>query len=568
MSNTSNRGGKGRPSRREFLKLATVAGATASLGGILPAHPAGAAAKKELPANRKIREIELIITTADYDPIRYEFGLLAAANWRKLGFSVKTTPMEWSRLAQACNVEHSCDAHTLNWAGRSERVDPDFFTYMVLHSSQVNRGQQNHNGYQNKEYDVIAEQQRAAMDPEERRKLVWKAQELYARDHPHTPIITRNQLMPYNARDWDGVLPVLGEGLNDLYNFVSMKPKGSNKTLKWGYPSDVSTLNPLASVNTHDFQTLRLIYDRLMQVNPKGVAEKWAAEDIKRVDSVTFDITIRPNMKWSDGKPVTAEDVKFSFEYPAKTKSGYFMGLLTPIKQVTVTGERRVRFVLKTPLATFFSNILGQVFILPKHVWQDIPEKLGLSRMQDFPNQKPVGSGLFKVEYWRRNEEMKLTANPNHWIKLAYDSIIKIPYANVQGMVAGIQNGEADFGGWWIEPLQVRELEKTAPHVKTANVRSHGYYHINYNMRHKPLDDIAVRRALGHAIDKKLILDRLLEGYGEITESFIGPANEFWHNPNLPKMEFSLEKARKILADAGYEWDEKGAIYYPAGKTN
>ncbi len=568
MNRLRSHGKKSQPSRRQFLKFATAVSATASFGGILAGRQSRAASKQDLPASRKVREIELIITTADYDPIRYEFGLLAAGNWRKLGFTVKTTPMEWTRLSQACNIEHTCDAHTLNWAGRSERIDPDFFTYMVLHSSQIGRGQNNHNGYQSKEFDAVADQQRLAMSQEERRKLVWKAQEIYAKDHPHTPIVTRNQLMPYNARDWDGVLPVLGEGLNDVYNFVSMKPKTGNKTLKWGYPSDVSTLNPLATVNTHDFQTNRLLYDRLMQINPKGVAEKWAAEDIKQIDTVTFDITIRPGMKWSDGKPVTADDVKFSFEYPARTKSGYFMGLLGPIKQVTVTGETSVRFVLKSPLATFFANVLGQVFILPKHVWQDIPGKLGLSRMQDFANEKPVGSGLFKVEYWRRNEEMKLVANPNHWIKLAYDTIVKIPYANVQGMVAGIQNGEADLGGWWIEPLQVRELERTAPHIKVANVRSHGFYHINYNMRRKPFDDIAVRRALGTAIDKKLVLDRLLEGFGEVAESFIAPANEFWHNPNIPKMEFGLDKARKILADAGYEWDEKGAIYYPAGKTN
>ena len=79
---------------------------------------------------------------------------------------------------------------------------------------------------------------------------------------------------------------------------------------------------------------------------------------------------------------------------------------------------------------------------------------------------------------------------------------------------------------------------------------------------------MALRKALGFAINKKLILDRLLEGYGEITHSYIAPANEYWHNPNVEKMEFSMDKAKKLLADAGYEWDEKGAIYLPAGKTN
>lgn len=567
--------------RRDFLKLGAALGAAGSLGNFLvgcasspttkgPDNAPGQApaTKKDLPEDRKVRELELYVTTADYDPIRYEFGLMAAENWRKLGFAVKTTPIEWSRMSQTCNVEHEYDFYTLNWAGRSERIDPDFFTYMVLHSTQVGKGQQNHNGYQSAEFDKIAELQRVTMDQEKRKEAVWKAQEIFAKDQPHTPIVTRNQLMPYNARDWDNITPVLGEGLNDIYNFLSIKPKTDRKILKWGYPSDVTVMNPLATVNTHDFQTLRLIYDRLMQVNPKGVPEKWAAEEIKTVSDTTIDVTIRAGMKFHDGKPVTAEDIKFSFEYPAKTKSGYFMGLLEPIKEVAVTGERSIRFVLKSPLAPFFANVLGQVFIIPKHIWQDIPEKAGLTKMQDFPNTQPIGSGMFKLEYWRRNEEMKLVRNDNHYSKPAIEGILKIPYANVQGMVAGVEKGEADFGGWWIEPLQVRQLQQTAPHIKVAEVRNHGYYHINYNMRRKPYDDIAVRKALGHAIPKQLILERLLEGFGEITHSYIAPANEYWHNPNVEKVDFNLDKARKILADAGYEWGSDGRVYYPAGKTN
>ncbi len=584
---TGPRDGEGRRplSRRDFLKLAAAAGAAGSFGSLLvgcatspekaPAKPAAGAptgsapaAKKDLPEERKVRELELYITTADYDPVRYEFGLMTAAEWRKLGFAVKTTPLEWSRLSQLGIVQHEFDFFTLNWAGRSERIDPDFFTYMVLHSSQVGKGQQNHNGYESKEFDALAEKQRVTMDQEARKKIVWQAQEVFAKDQPHTPIVTRNQLMPYNARDWDGVVPVLGEGLNDLYNIVGMKPKTDKKVLKWGYPSDVTIINPLNTTNTHDFQTLRLIYDRLMQINPTGVPEKWAAQEIKTVSDTVIDVTIRSGMKWHDGKPVTAEDVKFSFEYPAKVKSGYFTGLLKPIKQVTVTGPLSVRFELVAPTAPFFANILGQVFLIPKHIWEGIPEKAGLAKMQDFPNAQPVGSGVFKLEYWRRNEEMKLVRNPDHWLKPAYDELVKIPYANVQGMVAGVTKGEADFGGWWIEPLQVRELEKTAPHIKVANVRNHGYYHINYNMRRKPFDDLAVRTALAHAIPKQLILDRLLEGYGEITHSYISPANEYWHNPNVPKVEYSLDKSRQLLKEAGYEWGSDGRLYYPPGKTN
>ncbi len=128
--------------RREFLKLGAAVGAGGPLVDLLAGHR-GAEAAAALPEERKIREFELIITTADYDPVRYEYGLMIAANWRKLGFAVKVTPMEFNRLAQVCNVEHNFDTYTLNMSGRPERIDPDFMIYMLMHSSQVNRGQQN-----------------------------------------------------------------------------------------------------------------------------------------------------------------------------------------------------------------------------------------------------------------------------------------------------------------------------------------------------------------------------------------------------------------------------------------
>jgi len=567
--------------RRDFLKLGAAVGAVGAFGGLLvgcASSPStkgpdstpgqGPVTKKDLPEDRKVRELELFITTADYDPIRYEFGLMAAENWRKLGFAVKTTPLEWSRLSDIANVQHEYDFYTLNWAGRAERIDPDYFCYLVLHSSQVGKGQLNHNGYQSKEYDKYAELQRTTMDVEKRREAVFKCQEIFAKDQPHTPICTRNQIMPYNARDWDGWSPMVGEGLNSLWNFVNLKPKTDRKLLKWGYPSDVTSLNMLVTVNNHDFQTLRIIYDRLMQIDPDGKAVKWAAEDVKTVDDTTIEVTIRPGMKFHDGKPVTSEDVKFSFEYPTRVKSPSFMAILEPIKEVSIVNERTVRFALKQPYAPFFTNCLAQVFILPKHIWQDVLEKNNLQKIQDFPNDKPIGSGMFKLEYWRRNQEMKLVRHEGHFANPAIEAVLKIPYANVQGMVAGVQTGEADFGGWWIEPLQVRELEKNAPHVKVVDAPDHGYYHINYNMRRKPFDDVAVRKALAYAIPKQIIIDRLLEGHGVITHSFIAPTNKFWHNPNVEKIDFDMEKARKILADAGYEWGADGRIYYPAGKTN
>ena len=169
--------------------------------------------------------------------------------------------------------------------------------------------------------------------------------------------------------------------------------------------------------------------------------------------------------------------------------------------------------------------------------------------------------------YWRRQEELKMERFEGHFAKPNIEGILYIPYANVQGMTAGVETGECDFGGWWVQPLQVEQLQKSK-HIKIINVKDHGYYHMNLNNRRKPFDDVAVRRALAYSTPKKMIVDRLLEGYGEVTHSIIPPANLYWHNPNVEKFEYDLEKAKKTLADAGYEWDKEGRIYYPVGKSD
>jgi peptide/nickel transport system substrate-binding protein len=198
-------------------------------------------------------------------------------------------------------------------------------------------------------------------------------------------------------------------------------------------------------------------------------------------------------------------------------------------------------------------------------VWQAKYDAEGQQGVLDWANEEPLGSGPFKLEYWRKDEELKLAAFKEHFNAPAVDGILKIPYADMQGMVMGMKAGECDATGWSLEPLQFEEL-KALDHLSVFDVRMHGFYHINYNMRREPFDDVAVRQALTYAIPKQQIIDELLEGHADVAHAFIAPVNEFWHNPDpaLEEYTFDMDKARQVLEEAGYEWDEDGALYYPA----
>jgi peptide/nickel transport system substrate-binding protein len=98
-------------------------------------------------------------------------------------------------------------------------------------------------------------------------------------------------------------------------------------------------------------------------------------------------------------------------------------------------------------------------------------------------------------------------------------------------------------------------------------IRELGLYPIHYNCRKKPFDDVAFRRALAYCIPKKRIVEEFYEGYGVVAHSTIGSMNKYWHNPDVEKIDLDMDKARKILKDAGYEWDSAGKLYYPAKKN-
>jgi peptide/nickel transport system substrate-binding protein len=501
------------------------------------------------------------MTTSDYDPVRYEFGQMIAENWRELGLTVKGNPMAWNKIVDQALVGQDFDTYTLNWAGRAERIDPDHFCYGVFHSSQTDEGSYNFVNYTNDEYDKYAEEQRKLYDTEARKEAVYKCQEIAMQDQPHTPIANKQQVMPFNSTRFQNPKPMMGEGLMSFWNIIGVEPKEGVSTLRLGYPSDVNNLNPLNVQATHDAQTLRLIYDRLFRINRDGVPEPWAAQEMQKVDDTTFDVTIRDGMKWHDGEDVTVDDVKFTYEYVTEL-SPKLSSWAEPVDTTEITGDRTIRFNLKRPFAPFVANTLGTVFILPQHVWKDIPDSVDVGKATEWTNPEVIGSGPFKFEEWRREEQMELSAFGDHFSAPNVDNLLKVPGSSMQTLVRQLENEQIDMIGWVPQPDTQDRLE-SQNHLSLSTKDSHGFYHINYKCDEKPFDDVAFRRALAYAIPKQDIVDTLLNGRGTVAHSNIAEVNSTWHNPDTEKFTFDLDAARTELEDAGYSWDDNGNLLYP-----
>jgi len=340
----------------------------------------------------------------------------------------------------------------------------------------------------------------------------------------------------------------------------SAKPTGSRRVFRQGGPADFKTLNPIMAQLITDQWLLEHIYDTLMRIGPDAKPQLWAASGYKWLDETTIDVTLREGMKFHDGQPVTAEDVRFSFDY--NRKSAYLLSFLANLESVEITGENKLRFKLKEPDAGFLFTVLCQVYILPKHIWAAIDNPA------TFANDNPVGSGPFKFNYYRRDEELSLNAYKEHFAPPKNDGFLHVVYGNLEAIVGAMEQGEIDSGGGGVlDPLQADRLAKN-PDIKVTSSLTFGMYLLEYNTRLAPLNDVHFRRAISYAVPVPAMIKRIWNGHAVPAGAMLSPENKFWHNSKLPAWPYDMEKAKEELRKAGYEWDDQGRLYYPAPEND
>ncbi|WP_251555940.1 ABC transporter substrate-binding protein [Mesobacillus maritimus] len=520
---------------------------------------------KELPSSRKVEKFTLSVPPREQDLVQYEMGFTMAEEWKKLGLDVTVEPFEAGTLSEISERKKNLDAFLYQWEGLASRFDPDFFIYDTLHSSNIESSKTNLSGYSQSEYDSIALQQRSVTDPKERKEVIHKAEEMFLKEVPYAPIVHREMLMPYNDEKFTNFTLMPGEGLNSFWTFMNVEPTGVQKYVRWAALADIKSFNPF-STNTTDQQVTRLIYDTLVRVDKNGRPQNWAAESIQleNNDKKNYKVKLRDDLTFHDGEKVTVEDIKFSFDLLQKVQPPKLKELVKPIEKIEIVDEKTIQFVLKEEFAPFISKTLTEVYILPRRHWKPILDKDGEQGILEYKNENPVGSGPFQLNYWESNEEMKLDMNTGHFSPAKVNGILRIPYKTKEDLLVAVKNGQAEIGGIRLSALEWKEAEGNL-RGKVLSVSDIGFDSVIFNTQKQPLDDQTFRQALAFAIPKKQIVEELLAGKGDSAIGLISPNNEAWYQ-GMDEKPFNLQAAVDLLADAGYEWDENGHLYYPEDK--
>ncbi len=514
---------------------------------------------EDLPKERLIGPIGLLGTTADYSAQRYNMQRMIVTSWKKLGLDAYNDPTKYEAMIKRAFRSKQYDTYIINWSPKLVRLEPNVFLRTMLTSENAGWDGINVSGYQNLAYDKLANAQMVAPNVKDRKDIVDFIQEFLYERQPHHAFIHHKIFRAYNQKNFKDVQLAPGTGPWSFWTDWSATPTGKQRIFRVGGASDFKTLNPIMAQLITDQWLLQHTYDTLMRIGIDAKPKLWAATRYKWLDEKTIDVTIRKGMKFHDGQPVTLEDIKFSFEYGRK--SGYLLSFLENLDSVKIVGDDTLRFKLKGPDAGFMFTVLSQVYILPKHIWSKVENPA------TFANEKMVGSGPFKFNYRRRDEELSLKANKEHFAPPKNDGYLYVVYGNVEAIVGALEQGQLDATAALLEPPQVARLEKS-PDLKIVAPLSFGMYLLEYNTRIEPFNDVHFRRAISYAVPVPQMINQIMDGHAVPAGAMISPENKFWHNSQLPPWPYDMEKAKEELRKAGYEWDDKGRLYYPAPEND
>lgn len=311
-----------------------------------------------------------------------------------------------------------------------------------------------------------------------------------------------------------------------------------------GRREDGTTFDPIATAQNVDFWVFSNVFDPLLRVDKAGkellpgLAETWEMS----ADGLTYTFHLREAL-FSDGAPVTSDDVAYSLTRIRDSELSLWSDSYKIIKDIQTPDPKTVVITLSGPSAPFLSTLaMPGASIVSKAAM----ESLG----QEAFAEKPVGSGAFMVEEWRRGDRVILKKNPNYWdaANVSLDGVewISVPDDNTR--MLAVQAGELD-AAIFVPFSRVAELSKD-PNLAVVTDPSTREDHLLLNHEHPPLDNPKVREAIDYAIDKQAIVDTVLFGQGEVANSYI-PKGALYHSDDNGARPHDPEKAKALLAEAG-----------------
>jgi peptide/nickel transport system substrate-binding protein len=346
----------------------------------------------------------------------------------------------------------------------------------------------------------------------------------------------------------------------------------------------VDSLNPFLGFQAPSYEMWGLTYDYLVGYSMKdmspepALATKWSESS----DGKTWTFTVRSGVKFSDGVPLTAADVAYTYNriLHGTVEQSNWLSYLQGVTSVTAPNATTVVMKLKKPIATL---PLLPIPIVPEHIWKNVSESQIKSYAAAPTGGKPVvGSGPFRLVSGSANgSTFKFEANPSYWGGTPHIDEVNFQfYKNDDSAIQAVIKGEADFVEG-ITALEVKHLQ-SQPGVTAHNGNSPGFDEIAFNTGstsdskgttkignpNPAVLDPKFRHALGYALNLPQLISKVYQGAGLPGTTIVPPNYAEWHwePPASQKFTFDLTKAGQLLDAAGYKVGSDGSRTLPDGK--
>lgn len=333
-------------------------------------------------------------------------------------------------------------------------------------------------------------------------------------------------------------------------------------TLTYARAQETLTLNPIAIRNGNgDIFADAMIYQGLVQYDPEGskkivgaVADTWDVSD----DGKTYTFHIRKGVKFSDGEPVTAEDVKFSLDrFGDPDVNQLLSNLATGYGSSKILTDDSVQITLTQAVPSFLDNIA----VFPAFI---VPKKLLEAQGDDFW-KKPVGSGPYAVKDFVGGSRLELTRNTFFWeSKKPYIDDVTFNFAtDSNARILALDSDEAQMADG-IEPSQFDKINAN-PKLGLKGESGPQWIGLYLNSKTPELADKKVRQAINAALDRKSINEQIFGGLAGIPNSIFAQLRYDAPTSEIPAFKTDLAKAKKLMAESGFPDGFSTTLTFPAG---
>ena len=355
------------------------------------------------------------------------------------------------------------------------------------------------------------------------------------------------------------------------------------KIINVGVTNTIGSLNPLllngGEINKY---ATGLMFLPLMELDADLNFEGMLADSITTEDNKNFIVHIDDAATWSDGTPVTADDVVYTalrlaspvigntammyYVFEGVGDDGFVEEGAESIDGIQKVDDKTVQFTTKEemPITTFENSYARYLLTLPKHVIEQYSEE-ELSTA-DWFNHPDVVSGPFIVTDFDVDHYISYEANKDYWKGAPKIDKLNIKIVDGSQLYAGLQSGEIDITQQTMSDIPQEDYESVEALDNVEVVYGSPVTNQSVFIQTKNVPDVKVRQAMLYAIDRQQILEELLNGHGEIVDGFLSSASPFYDD-SLTPVSYDPEKAKALLEEAGWDGSQTIRFYVNSGDS-